>query len=672
MKRYVDRVAAKQQIVKLKKRIEEESRHYYTEDNPQITDQEYDQMMRELQDLEDQWPDMVTPDSPTQRVGGMPLPFFEKVVHKTPMLSLGNAFDEDDLRDFDRRVRQGLGNQTVRYVCELKIDGLAVSLRYENGLFVKGATRGDGTTGEDITQNLRTIRSIPLRLSEPITMEVRGEAFMSKIAFDRLNKERAEREEALFANPRNSAAGSLRQLDPKIAASRSLSTFIYQIGEVEGRQIDSHSEGLTFLEGLGFSVNQERRTFDDIEEVIEFVQSWTIKRPELSYEIDGMVIKVDSFAQQQELGFTAKSPRWAIAYKFPAEEVVTQLKDIEVSVGRTGVVTPTALLQPVILAGTEVKRASLHNEDIIMKKGLLLGDYVLVKKAGDIIPEIVEVLKERRTGEERSFMMPTHCPECASELVRLPDEVALRCINPECPAVIREGMSHFVSRQAMNLDGLGEKVVASLFAAGLITSVADLYYLHDKREQLLQLERMGEKSVDKMLQAIEASKENSVERLLFGLGIRLVGAKAAKVLAEQFGDIDHIMQATAEELIAIDEIGPKMAESILTYFSMPQVQELIEKLKGAGVNMQYKGVRVQAGEDLPFSGKTVVLTGTLTQLTRQEAEEKIAMLGGKVTGSVSKKTDLVIAGEKAGSKLEKAEKLGITVLDEEAFLALLS
>ncbi len=672
MKDTVDRLTAEQKIIELSKLIEEHNRHYHLEDNPQITDQEYDQLMRELQDLEDHFPDLVAPDSPTQRVGSTPLSAFEKVEHKTPMLSLGNAFNESDLRDFDRRVRQGLGNQPVKYVCELKIDGLAVSLRYENGYFITGATRGDGTTGEDITQNLRTIRSVPLRLKEPLTLEVRGEAYMGKTAFEQLNKERAEKEEALFANPRNSAAGSLRQLDPKIAASRKLSTFIYGIGEIEGKRIDSHSEGLTYLEELGFCVNEERRAFDSIDDVISFVNNWTTKRPELKYEIDGIVIKVDSYAHQQELGFTAKSPRWAIAYKFPAEEGITVLTDIEVSLGRTGVVTPTAILKPVILAGTEVKRASLHNEDIITQKGLMLGDHVIVRKAGDIIPEIVGVLKERRTGEERPFQMPTHCPECGSELVRLPDEVALRCINPECPAVIREGMSHFVSRQAMNIDGLGEKVVAQLFANGLITSVADLYYLHDKQDQLLQMERMGQKSVDNLLQAIEASKANSVERLLFGLGIRLVGAKAAKVLAEHFGSMDQIMQATTEELVTIDEIGPKMAESIRTYFSMPQVHELIDKLKAAGVTMEYKGMRVQAGDDLPFSGKTVVLTGTLSKMSRQEAEEKIALLGGKITGSVSKKTDLVIAGEKAGSKLEKAEKLGITILDEEAFIALLS
>jgi len=667
----MDRFTAEQRIHALREQIEKHNRLYYIEDRPEITDQEYDHLMRELQDLENLFPDLVTPDSPTQRVGGEPLPYFEKVEHKTPMLSLGNAFGEADLRDFDRRVRQTVGNQQVRYVCELKIDGLAVSLHYENGVFVRGATRGDGQVGEDITQNLKTIRSIPLRLNRPLTLEVRGEAYMPKRAFEKLNREREERGEALFANPRNSAAGSLRQLDPKIAASRSLDTFIYGIGDLQGESVGSHSEGLDLLESLGFKVNPERRVFDSMDDVIQFVNGWTEKRAQLPYEIDGMVIKVDSYAQQQELGFTAKSPRWAIAYKFPAEEAVTILEGIEVNVGRTGAVTPTALLKPVSLAGTTVKRASLHNEDIIREKGLLIGDHVIVKKAGDIIPEIVAVLPERRTGNEVPFLMPTHCPECGSPLVRIEEEVALRCINPMCPALIREGIIHFVSRLAMNIEGLGEKVVAQLFQAGLIHSVADLYVLHEKRDQLLQMERMGEKSVDNLLAAIEASKENSVERLLFGLGIRLVGAKAAKVLAEHFGHLDAIMQASEEELTQIDEIGPKMAASIVSYFAMPQARAVIERLKAAGVNMAYKGVRAEEGADLPFAGKTIVLTGTLSSMSRQEAEEKIARLGGKVTGSVSKKTDLVIAGEKAGSKLEKAEKLGVQVMDEAGFLQIL-
>ncbi|WP_289142493.1 NAD-dependent DNA ligase LigA [uncultured Brevibacillus sp.] len=668
----MDHLTAETKIKELAKRIEHHNRLYHEEDRPEITDQEYDQLMRELKELESRFPELASPDSPSLRVGGEPLPFFEKVVHRTPMLSLGNAFNEEEIRDFDRRVRQAVGSQAVRYVVELKIDGLAVSLHYENGLFVRGATRGDGTTGEDITQNLKTIRSIPLRLTRPVTLEVRGEAYMPKGAFEKLNREREERGEPLFANPRNSAAGSLRQLDPKIAASRQLDTFIYAIGDLQGEVVESHSEGLALLETLGFKVNQERRVFDDIEELLAFVESWTEKRPHLPYEIDGLVIKVDSYAQQQELGFTAKSPRWAVAYKFPAEEAVTVLEGIEVSVGRTGNVTPTALLKPVSLAGTTVKRASLHNEDIIREKGLLIGDHVVVKKAGDIIPEIIAVLPERRTGSETPFSMPTHCPECGSELVRLEEEVALRCINPMCPALIREGMIHFVSRTAMNIDGLGEKVVAQLYHDGIIHSVADLYYLYQQRDVLLGMERMGEKSVDNLLAAIEASKENSLERVLFGLGIRLVGAKAARILAEHFGNIDAIMQADEEALTQIDEIGPKMAASLINYFSQPQAEAVIERLKAAGVNMEYKGIRIESGAQLPFSGKTIVLTGTLTQMSRQEAEEAIARMGGKVTGSVSKKTDLVIAGDKAGSKLEKAEKLGVEVMDEAGFLQVLA
>ncbi|MBO8171716.1 MAG: NAD-dependent DNA ligase LigA [Bacillaceae bacterium] len=661
---------AQKKIEELRQTIEKHNYYYYVKDDPQITDQEYDQLIQELIRLEEAFPELVTPDSPTQRVGAEPLPYFEKVEHRIPMLSLSNVFNEQEIRDFDRRVRQGTGADRIRYVCELKIDGLAVSLEYENGVFVRGATRGDGTTGEDITQNLKTIRSLPLRLNRPVTLEVRGEAFMPKKEFERLNKIREEKGEALFANPRNAAAGSLRQLDPKIAAERALDIFLYGIGYVEGESIDSHSEGLQFLEQLGFKVNPERRTFDDIEELIAFVEGWADRRRDLPYDIDGIVIKVDRLDLQEELGFTAKSPRWATAYKFPAEEAVTVLKDIEVSVGRTGAVTPTAILEPVSLAGTTVQRASLHNEDIIREKGIMLGDYVVVKKAGDIIPEIVAVLPERRTGQERPFQMPTHCPECGSELVRLDEEVALRCVNPQCPAHIREGLIHFVSRNAMNIEGLGEKVITQLFSEGLIQGIPDLYYL--KRDDLLKLERMGEKSVDNLLTAIEASKANSVERLIFGLGIRFVGEKAARVLAEEFGDLDRLKEATEEELVQIDEIGPKMAQSIVSYFANDDVEDTLSRLKQAGVNFEYKGPRrSEAAVDSPFAGKTVVLTGTLHQMTRKEASELIEQLGGKVTGSVTKNTDLVIAGEKAGSKLDKANKLGIETVNEEQFLHML-
>lgn len=640
---------------------------YYVLDKPSVPDAEYDRLLRELIEIEEQYPELQTPDSPTLRVGGEILTMFNKVAHASPMLSLGNAFDEQDLRDFDRRVRQGAGDD-ISYVCELKIDGLAVSLIYEDGLFKRGATRGDGSIGEDITSNLRTIRSLPIRLKEPVSLEVRGEAFMPKRSFEALNKAKLEREEEPFANPRNAAAGSLRQLDPKIAASRNLDVFLYGIADLGDTGIQSHSEGLDFLEKMGFKTNKERRKAADIEEVIEFVDGWVEKRPDLPYDIDGIVIKVDSLEQQQQLGTTAKSPRWAIAYKFPAEEVVTTLKAIELSVGRTGVVTPTAILDPVQVAGTTVGRASLHNEDLIREKDIRIGDKVVIKKAGDIIPEVVNVLAEQRTGAEVEFQMPTHCPECESELVRIEGEVALRCINPKCPAQIREGLIHFVSRDAMNIDGLGERVVSQLFAQKLIKDVADLYKL--TREQLLALERMGEKSVNNLLSAIEASKANSLEKLLFGLGIRLVGAKAAKTLAQQFGTIDLLMQATREELVAINEIGDKMADSIVTFFDSEEVAVLITELKTAGVNTEYTGPKLISAEesDSFFAGKTVVLTGKLEQLSRNEAKEKIEALGGNVAGSVSKKTDLVIAGEDAGSKLTKAESLGIEVWNEQRML----
>ncbi|MFV9511463.1 NAD-dependent DNA ligase LigA [Tepidibacillus sp. LV47] len=653
-------------IEDLRKTINQHNYSYYVLDQPTITDQEYDELMRELIQLEKEYPQFQTLDSPTQKVGGQPLPYFEKVEHKVPLLSLANAYNEQDLYEFDRRVRQVAGNQEVRYMVELKIDGLAVSLTYENGLFIMGATRGDGTTGEDITQNLKTIRSLPLRLNEPVTIEVRGEAYLPKKEFERINQKRKEQGEPLFANPRNAAAGSLRQLDPKIAAKRGLDIFLYGIGSIEGKELSSHSEGLNYLEQLGFKVNKERRLFTNMDDVIAFVKEWTVKRPTLPYEIDGMVIKVDSYALQRELGTTAKSPRWAIAYKFPAEEAVTILEDIEVNVGRTGVVTPTAILKPVHLAGTTVKRASLHNEDMIREKGLMIGDHVIVKKAGDIIPEVVAVLPERRTGDEKPYHMPTHCPACQSELVRLDGEVALRCINPSCPAQIIEGMIHFVSRDAMNIEGLGERVVIQLYENGLIENVTDLYTL--KREQLLALERMGEKSVQNLLTAIEASKDNSLERLLFGLGIRLVGAKAAKVLAARFQTMDQLMKATKEELMAIDEIGPKMADSIVTFFEQENVKEMIQRLKELGVNMTYKGAESTIKRESRFTGKTVVLTGTLQHLTRKEATEKLEALGAKVTGSVTKKTDYVIAGENAGSKLTKAKELGIPILTEEDLL----
>lgn len=637
---------------------------YYVLDRPSVPDAEYDQKLQELKKLEKAHPELITSDSPTQRVGAEPLDAFQKVQHHIPMLSLGNAFNEADLRDFDRRVTRET-DQPVSYVCELKIDGLAVSLTYENGKFTRGATRGDGTTGEDITSNLRTIRSIPLSIKEKETIEVRGEAFMPHRSFLALNKAKQANNEEPFANPRNAAAGSLRQLDPKIAATRNLDTFLYGVGEWEAGALSSHSERLHYLKELGLKTNPEWKKCATIEEVIEYVNYWTNERPHLDYEIDGIVVKVDNLKQQEELGFTAKNPRWAIAYKFPAEEAITKLQDIELSVGRTGVVTPTAILDSVRIAGTTVQRASLHNEDLIHEQDIRIGDTVVIKKAGDIIPKVVRVVNEKRTGEEQQFFMPKHCPACGNELVRLDEEVALRCINPNCPAQVKESLIHFVSRDAMNIDGLGEKVIIQLFRENLIHTIADIYRL--EREELLQLERMGEKSVSNLLRAIEVSKENSLEKLLFGLGIRFIGSKAAKILASHFKTMGRLQRASYDELIVIDEIGEKMADAIVQYFSEEKVIALLEDLKELNVNMQYNGPQ-KSNEGTVFAGKTIVLTGKMEKLTRSEAKEKIEAMGGSVTGSVSKKTDIVIAGEDAGSKHKKALELGISIWNEQQLM----
>lgn len=663
----MDKEAAKRRIEELHQILNQYNYEYHTLDRPSVPDAEYDARMRELISLEEEYPDLKAADSPSQRVGGAVLDAFQKVRHGTPMLSLGNAFHEQDLLDFDRRVRQAVGDD-VAYNVELKIDGLAVSLRYENGVFVRGATRGDGTTGEDITENLKTIRSIPLKINRPLSIEVRGEAFMPKPSFEALNEKRLQNEEEPFANPRNAAAGSLRQLDTKIAAKRNLDIFVYSIAELDEIGVNTQSAGLDLLDELGFKTNKERRLCQTIEEVIDLIETLKTKRADFSYEIDGIVIKVNSLAQQEELGFTAKSPRWAVAYKFPAEEVVTKLIDIELSVGRTGVITPTAILEPVKVAGTTVQRASLHNEDLIKEKDIRLFDQVIVKKAGDIIPEVAGVLVDQRTGEEKPFHMPTECPECHSELVRIEGEVALRCINPQCPAQIREGLIHFVSRNAMNIDGLGERVITQLFKEQLVSRVSDLYRL--TKEELIQLERMGEKSVDNLLRSIEQSKENSLERLLFGLGIRFIGSKAAKTLAMHFEDIDQLKQATKEQLLEVDEIGEKMADAVVTYFEKEEILYLLNELKELGVNMTYTGpkpVKVEESDSY-FAGKTIVLTGKLEEMSRNDAKAAIEALGGKLAGSVSKKTDLVIAGEAAGSKLTKAEELNIEIWDEAKML----
>ena len=641
------------------------SYEYYVKDNPSVPDSEYDKLLRELIDIENAHPELKTDDSPTVRVGGEAQSSFEKVNHETPMLSLGNAFNEEELRRFDERIREHIGK--VEYMCELKIDGLAVSLKYEDGRFVQGLTRGDGTTGEDITENLRTIHAIPLKIKEPLNVEVRGEAYMPRRSFMRLNDEREKNEEQPFANPRNAAAGSLRQLDPKLAAKRKLSVFLYSVNDFTDFSATTQSDALDELDRLGFKTNHERARVEDIEGVLEYIKKWTKQREQLSYDIDGIVIKVNDLDQQDEMGFTQKSPRWAIAYKFPAEEVVTELKDIELSIGRTGVVTPTAILEPIRVAGTTVSRASLHNEDLIKERDIRIGDSVIVKKAGDIIPEVVRSIIDRRPNDAKPYRMPTHCPSCGHELVRIEGEVALRCINPKCQAQLVEGLIHFVSRQAMNIDGLGNKIIQQLYHHQLIKDVGDIFYL--TKEDLLPLERMGTKKVENLLSAIEHAKQNSLEHLLFGLGIRHLGAKASQILAEKFETMDRLLKVTEEELVAIHDIGDKLAQSVVTYLDNEDIKALIEKLKDKNVNMTYKGVKSSEIEGHPeFQNKTIVLTGKLQQMTRKEATTWLEMQGAKVTSSVTKSTDLVIAGEDAGSKLSKAEQFGTEIWSESQFI----
>lgn len=659
----MDRKKAEKKIRDLTEIINQHNYFYYVLDNPRISDVEYDSLIRELTELEGAFPDLILPDSPTQRIGGTPIAEFTSIKHLTPMLSLSNAFGEQDLRDFDRRVRGGLGDEGVEYVVELKIDGLAVSLLYENGLFVRGATRGDGETGEDITHNLRTINSIPLRLKSPVPLlEVRGEAYMPKREFLRLNSEREEAGEQTFANPRNAAAGSLRQLNPKVTASRALDAFLYGVGVYEGISVGRHSDGLAEVKRLGFKVNSHVEVFQTIEEVIRYCQAWADQRHDLPYEIDGMVVKVNSLDQQRVLGFTSKSPRWAIAYKFPPEEAETIVTDIFVRVGRTGVLTPTASLKPVKVAGSTISSATLHNEDIIREKDIRIGDHVIIHKAGDVIPEVVRVVTEKRNGTEREFAIPGQCPVCGTEVRKAAGEVAVRCSSDKCPGREREAIFHFVSRDAMNIEGLGPSVVTALIEAGLIKDAADLYYL--KFEDLVKLERMGKKSSENLLQAIAKSKSNSLGQLIFALGIRLVGERAGKILAGWFGSIEKLREAELETLMGIPEIGPKMAESIAAYFKEAGNLQLLERLREAGVNMSQE--QAQAGER-PLEGRTFVLTGTLARYGRKEAQEIIETLGGRVSSSVSAKTDYVLAGEDPGSKFAKAQALGVRIITEEEF-----
>ena len=628
---------------------------YYTKDAPSVSDSEYDQLYRELVELETAHPDEISPESPTHRVGGVVLKGFTKYQHQYPLYSLQDAFSREELEAFDQRVRKEF--PFISYVCELKIDGLSISLTYENGVLVAGATRGDGSVGEDITENLKRVKDIPLVLPEPVNITVRGECYMPRASFDRVNQIRQENGEPEFANPRNAAAGTLRQLDTTIVAKRNLATFLYQ--EVSPTDQSSQEGVLEKLACLGFVVNQERVLAEDMEQIWDFIQKVAQLREDLPYDIDGIVIKVNDLAVQEELGFTVKAPKWAVAYKFPAEEKEAKILSVDWTVGRTGVVTPTANLTPVQLAGTTVSRATLHNVDYIAEKDIHQDDTVIVYKAGDIIPAVLRVVKDKRVSDQ-ALAIPTHCPSCQSELLHFEDEVALRCINPLCPAQIKEGLNHFASRDAMNITGLGPAVVEKLFAAQLVEDVAGIYRLSVK--DLLTLEGFKEKSAEKLHEAIQASKENSAEKLLFGLGIRHVGSKVSQILLQEFHDLDQLATADPERIASIDSLGMVVAESLKRYFAQEGSKRLLQELKEAGVNLAYLGEKVAA--DAALSGMTVVLTGKLERLTRSEAKAKLESLGAKVTGSVSKKTDLVVAGSDAGSKLTKAQELGIQVEDE--------
>lgn len=667
-----ERAADLAEAEKLRREIRHNEYLYYVLDAPEITDAEYDRMMVRLRELEARYPDSIPADSPTQRVGGRASSQFTEVRHLEPLLSLGNVFSAEELRAFDERVRSGLpAGSKVEYVMEPKIDGLACSLIYENGKLVRAATRGDGVVGENVTANVRTIRSIPLTLkvpegeAVPELLDVRGEVYMPRQAFMRLNEQRAERGESEFANPRNAAAGSLRQLDPQVTASRSLSFFAYYLVG-EGAQ-PKHSESLALLARYGFKVSENYKVVENIDEAIKYIGDFNELRQGLSYDTDGAVIKVNDVYQQRILGATGKDPRWATAYKYPPEQAETTLEDIDWRVGRTGVLTPTAVLTPVKLSGSVISRATLHNEDFIRAKDIRIGDRVIINKAGEIIPEVLRVVVEKRTGDEKEVEIPNVCPECGWRVERQGEEAAIRCTNPHCPALGREGLIHFVSRDAMNIDGCGPSVINALLDAGLVRDAADLYSL--RKEDLLKLERMGEKSADNLLAALAASKKNELDKLLFALGIRHVGAKVARILATEFGSMEKLQQAQPEELAQIRDIGDKIAESAVTWLNVPANIDLVERLAAAGLTMTFTPPASQ--EDNPFFGKTLVFTGTMPTLGRAEAKTMAQDVGAKVSGSVSKKTDYVIAGAEAGSKLEKAQQLGVTVIDEAEFLRLL-
>lgn len=656
----------KQKIDELIKIINKASEEYYTNDNPTITDQEYDDYYHELEKLEQQYPELIREDSPTKRVGGKIIDEFKKVSHEIPMMSLGDIFSEDEIFEFDQRIKKTIPNPT--YVCELKIDGLSVSLLYENGKLIRGATRGNGIIGEDITHNVETIKSIPLIINDKRKIEVRGEIYMPKKSFNKLNQERQEKGESLFANPRNAAAGSVRQLDSKIAAKRNLSTFIYHLPSSDDFNIKYHHESLSFMKELGFIVNENIKIADNVNEVINYVKEWTEKRESLPYEIDGIVIKVDKIEDQKKLGYTSRTPKWAIAYKFPAVEVLTKIKNIEFCVGRTGKITPRADLDPVHLAGSIIKSVTLHNEDYIKEKDIMINDTIVLHKAGDVIPEVVKVLKERRTGIEIPFKMIKNCPICNSKLEKKETEANYFCPNPNCDARNIEGLIHFSSRETMNIEGFGESIVEDFYNEGYLKTICDYYTLYNHKEDLKELEGFGEKSVNNLLQNIEKSKKNSLEKLLFALGIRYIGKKTAKILAINYRNIDKLMSAEYEDLVKIQDIGEVIADSVYKFFKEEKNIKTINELKLLGVNMEYKG---NESIDDNFNNKTFVLTGTLSKLTRDEASIEIENRGGKVTSSVTKKTDYVIVGENPGSKYQKAKDLNINILNEEEFLNML-
>ena len=656
-----------ERVKQLTELLEKYNYEYYVLDNPSVSDAEYDRLMQELMALEKEYPELLSPLSPSQRVGGQVQDEFKKVTHQRMMLSLANAFNEDDLYDFDRKVREVIGQDKVTYMAEMKIDGLGMSLVYNKKLLY-AATRGDGTVGEDVTSNVLTIKSVPSHIDIDGDFEIRGEVFMPKKSLLKLNAEREQTGEPLFANARNAAAGSIRQLDSAVAASRGLDAFWYYFVNAKDFGIRYHSEALAMADKLGFKTNPERRLCHGIDEVIEYIKEYTIKRPDLAYDIDGVVIKVDDMSLYDKLGYTAKTPRWAIAYKFPPEEVVTKLLDVIFTVGRTGKITPNAVLEPVRVAGSTVQRATLHNEDFINEKGLMVGDYVVLRKAGDVIPEVVRPVIERRDGTQIPFTMITNCPECGMPLIR--KDAMHFCVNPSCPAKQIEAIIHFASKDAMDIEGMGEKVVEQFFNQGFFTNIVEIYSLFDHRDDVIALDGWQSKSIDNLIESIEKSKSNSLEKLLFGLGIKEVGAKMAKTLSRIYGNLDNLMNATEEELLEIPDVGPVLAHSLTTWFSDEHNRELVEQLRQAGLNFNFLGSTSKAANSY-FSGKTVVLTGTLDSMGRKEATEILENLGAKVTGSVSKATDAVVAGHDAGSKLDKAQALGITVLDESEFLELI-